>query len=408
MTAKPYRFHVTEARSFSHPFFPTITKHTFFVQALVLPAGMPTGANAREAVGMNRRVYKDVTESLRANESHPGSFDLMNLGITIIADDVKVVDKKTFDVFIKDEDGIVNGAHTARIIQNCIEDGTVNHDQYIEVRIITGIDKVDIPGLKSDIAKGQNTAIAVKEQSIFDTQGVFDSLKHLIKDQSWSKTVAWRESDVGDYDVRELVSVLEAINVIDFPNGSSSHPIQAYEKWSLPLQRYADDFKANVITPSRRKYAALEPLLLDALELYDRIRHDFRPVYNEHVSSGAGRMRIVEEAPKSKKLYDFPFSDQAASKYRLTKGAAFPILAGFRNFVEYDEKSNKARWVGGFENVRQMWMESAPELVRETAAATREIGRTPDIIGKSRNHWASIHRLVENRLLRLKLKEMQS
>lgn len=202
--------------------------------------------------------------------------------------------------------------------------------------------------------------------------------------------------------------MLEAINVIDFPNSGTAHPIHAYEKWSVPLQRYADDYKKNDTTPSRRKYAALEPLLVEALELYDRIRHDFREVYNEHIGSGAGRMRIVEEAPARRKAFDFPFSHQKPNKYRLTKGAAFPILAGFRNFVDYNLKTNTASWVGGFSNVREMWSEIAPELVRETAAATREIGRTPDLIGKSRNHWASIHRLVENRLLRLKLKEMQN
>ncbi|WIJ23431.1 hypothetical protein [Devosia sp. RR2S18] len=119
---------------------------------------------------------------------------------------------------------------------------------------------------------------------------------------------------------------------------------------------------------------------------YDRIRHDFREVYNEHIGSGAGRMRIVEEAPARKKAFDFRFSHQKPNKYRLTKGAAFPILAGFRNFVDYNPKTNTASWVGGFSNVREMWSEIAPELVRETAAATREIGRTPDLIGKSRNH----------------------
>ena len=108
MTVKPYEFSVSEARSFNHPIFEGVTKHTFLVQAKLLPGGLPTGANARDPVGMNRRVYRDVKESLRTNEALPGSFDLMNLGITVIADKVEMVDKKTFRVLIDDEDGMVS------------------------------------------------------------------------------------------------------------------------------------------------------------------------------------------------------------------------------------------------------------------------------------------------------------
>jgi len=407
-TAKQYRFEVVEARSFTHPAFPSINKHSFFVQASKFPIGLPAGANAREAVGMNRRVYKEVTESLRANEAWPGSFDLMNLGITILADDVKMVEKKVFDVSIRDEDGIVNGAHTVKIIEKCIQDGSVHPSQHVEVKIITGVEKTGIDDLKADIAKGQNTGIMVKEQSIYDTQGIFQPLRDIVSQTTWGDRIAWKESDVGEYDVRDLICVMEALNVVDFPNDSGNHPIQAYEKWSGPLKKYADDFRKHENHPSRRKYAALEPLLLDMLDLYDRIRHDFRDVYNENVGSGAGRMRIVEEAPLRLEVFDFPFSNQDPQKYRLTKGATYPIFAAFRNFIEYDAEKNQAKWIGGYNKVKGVWKDAAPELVRETSAATKEVGRTPDVIGKSRAHWANLHRSLENRLLRLKLAAIQS
>ena len=109
MTIKPYRFEVSEARSVKHPTFPNIVKHTFLVPARLFPRGVPTGSNLREAVGMNRQVYKDVKASLEGKEALPGTFDLLNLGITIIAEEVVVADKKLFDVFIDDEYGIANG-----------------------------------------------------------------------------------------------------------------------------------------------------------------------------------------------------------------------------------------------------------------------------------------------------------
>lgn len=403
MTIKRYRFEVAEARSYHHPVFKTITKHTYLIQAKNLPADLPTGANARDPVGLNRRVYKDVRESLKANEAILGSFDLMNLGITILAEKVIPVEKGVFDVLIQEAAGIVNGAHTANIITTCQAEGTIPDDQYVEVRIITGINDTGYKELNADIAKGQNTGIAVKDQSIYDIQNIFEGIRRAIAGAAWVEDVAWRESDPGQHDVRELIAILEAFNVIDFSNGSGMHPIQAYEKLSGPLGKYANDVKGNSEDPSRRKYGALEPLLLDALELYDRIRRDFRDVFNAHVSASAGRLRIVEEANNRLGTFAFPFSGQPNARYRLTKGAAFPILAAFRNCVEYDPVSNQARWIGGFRTVKQLWADAAPELVRETYSATRDISRMPDVLGKSRSHWNALHRAIENRVLRAQL-----
>jgi hypothetical protein len=54
--------------------------------------------------------------------------------------------------------------------------------------------------------------------------------------------VAWRESDQGHIDVRDLISTLEALNIFDFPNDSGQHPVTAYEKWSVPAKKFAADF----------------------------------------------------------------------------------------------------------------------------------------------------------------------
>jgi hypothetical protein len=402
---KPYLFEVAEARSFRHPVFAGIQKHNFLVQASKLPPDLPTGANARDPVGMNRRVYRDVQESLKGTEAVPGSFDLMNLGITIIADRVEMIDKMRglYQVFIRDEDGIVNGAHTARIIEETNRDGVVPDEQHVEVKIITGVDAAGRPSLKSDIAKGQNTGIAVKDESIFDKEGRFDSLKAIVDGRPWGSTVAWRESDKGAVHVRDLICVLEALNVVHFPNDENQHPIHAYEKPSKALDNYAADHKEHETNPDARAFAALEPLLLDALVLLDRIRHDFRPVWNKHISPAAGRLRIVEEAAANKE-FDFLFSGDGPEKYRLTKGGAFPIFAAFRNCVQYDPRTNTASWIGGFGSVLGLWEEAGPELVRETANAIKDVGHLPDQLGKARGHWSNLHRAMALRALRQQLK----
>src|SRR3989339_254424 len=186
MAIKSYRFEVSEARSVKHPTFPNITKHTFLVPAHLFPREVPTGSNLRDPVGMNRQVYKDVRASLEGKEALPGTFDLLNLGITIIAEDVTVIDKKTFDVLIDDEYGIANGGHTTQLIYECQDDDSIAEGQHVEVKIITGIDGPDSHSLRVDIARGQNTGISVQPQSIFELDGAFESLKEVIKNEKWA------------------------------------------------------------------------------------------------------------------------------------------------------------------------------------------------------------------------------
>ena len=69
--AKPYFFETTEARSFAHPIFPASISSTFSYKRRSFLRNLPTGANARDPVGMNRRVYRDVTESLKGSEAWP-------------------------------------------------------------------------------------------------------------------------------------------------------------------------------------------------------------------------------------------------------------------------------------------------------------------------------------------------
>jgi hypothetical protein len=145
----------------------------------------------------------------------------------------------------------------------------------------------------------------VQPRSIFELDGAFESLKEIVKDQDWAGDIGFKESDKKDIDVRELVSVLELMNVTDFPVRDSKHPIAAYEKWSTPLKKFGDDYEDNRTDPSKRKYAAFEPLLLEALVLYDHIRRDFLRVYNETVGGRAGNLRIVEKAPPSKVATNF-------------------------------------------------------------------------------------------------------
>jgi len=395
MARSTHRMRVVEARRIKHPVFPSIEKHFFTVRAKDVPPEMRWDANAREPVGTNRQVYRDVRESLLGLTSTPGTFDLMNKGITILATDVKRIDDSTYDIVLNDGEGIVDGAHTYRIIVESKDDPDLSDEQHVEIQVRTGVEDK----LITDIAKGLNTGIQVKAHSLANLAGAYDWMKAELESETYSDLIAWREGDDGEYDVRDLICVLEALNVFDFPNDKANHPISAYEKWSIPAAKFAKDYKENEGSIKKSTYYRLKPLLKGALKLFDTIRHDFRKIHNDNGGS-AGHLKILEEAPGNRE-FEFPFSGLCPERYRLTKGALYPIFAAFRNAV--DLKNGSAQWVGGFDGVIALWDDAGSELVNETFNATRDVGHLPDQLGKSRGHWANLHKTLELRLLRQQL-----
>lgn len=407
MAKTAHRIFAHEMRKITHPVFADVAKYWLTVPAANFPSGISTSVNARDPVGLNRRVYRDVKESLLGESSAElGSFDLMNKGITILADEVRLISKarNEFEIIIDDEEGgIVDGAHTARIIAEANVNGTIPSEQHVEVYIRTNI----VGSMITNIARGLNTSLQVAPKSIYNIDGVFDWLKQEISDESYSELISWKESDDGEYDVRDLISVLELFNVFDFDNDEPKQPISAYEKWSKVLDNFAKDAEEHRDgSLDDSKYYKLRLLLKDALVLMDHVRRDFLEIHNQ-AGGAAGKLNIVEQAPARKGVFDYPFSGLPGTPYRLTKGATYPILNAFRNFVEIDEDTGEAYWRGGFAKVLKAWKKLGPDLVAETYRATREIGRNPDTIGKNRQHWVSLHKTVRLAVLQDQLKALQ-
>lgn len=400
MSVTTHKLRVAEARRIKHPVFPSIEKHSFLVQANEVPSGIRTDANARDPEGLNRRVYREVHESLMGRDATPGSFDLMNKGIVCLAESVRRIDDQNYEITIKDGQGIVDGGHTYKIICDAQSDGAIPSEQYVEIQVRTGVED----RLITDISRGLNTGMQVKEHSISNLAGKFDWIKEDLRAEPYYGRIAWAESDKGDYDVRDIICVLEAMNIFDFPNDSGSHPIAAYEKWSVPTKKFADDFDAAGGDLSKSKYYRMKPILKDALKLYDQIRRDFRDVYNASDLGLAGALDIVEEAKGRTKAFDFPFAGLEPAQYRLTKGALYPIFAAFRNALQLDQ-DGFVSWAGGFTGAQRLWQNVAPELAKQTKQATKDYGHKPDVLGKNRGHWTNMHQTVELHILRERMKQ---
>lgn len=390
---------VADARRIPHPSINHVEKHYFLIRVVDIPDNIPTGANPRDAEGrdLNRRVYKQVRDSLLNRTSYPGTFDLMNKGITCIAKSVKKLSDHEYELTIEEDQGIADGGHTYRLAVANRGDPDLSVEQHVEMRVLTGLADVVVP----DVAKGLNTGMQVKEFAIENLRGNYDWLKKLIEDEPYADLFAWKENEDKDYDVADLLCLLECMNVHDYPNQSGRHPHSAYEKSSAVLISYAQDAETAVENEEGvkipAKYGSLGPILKDTLALYDRIRFDFQETYNKMTKGAAGKLKIMDKAAKGKKL-TFPFAGLPSSDFRLNNGAAFPILASFRNCVRINPKTKKAEWVGGFGFVLNLWQQTREELVHLTHMAIDTAGRSPNQIGKERPHWNLLHLTMDRRL----------
>jgi hypothetical protein len=387
------------ARRLPDPVFttdPAIYHHIFWVPAGTLVDGLSYGPNARNP-NTRKQVYKKVDESLMNVDCLANSFHLKNLGIAINAHSVVRIADDHFEINLPDAEyhGVLNGGHTLDLIVKRIQDGSIPPSQYVKVEVRTGVPNAWLP----EIAGGLNTALQVEDMSLDDLAGYFDWIKDTLEGESYFSKIAWSENDQGEYDARDLVSLLTCFDIGRYPNDGSNHPIEAYEKKSKALDQFRKDFENN----NGAGYLRLRPIMKDILVLHDTIQSEFALVHNK-TGGKAGALNIMDTKNDNSRTpnFNFIFIDKQA-KRRLQTGALYPLLAAFRWMVESDEDGNY-RWRGGFEAVQLRWKEAATELVRKTFERSNELGGNSNAIGKSRTHWDTLHQTVAFRDLMSKAK----
>jgi hypothetical protein len=104
--------------------------------------------------------------------------------------------------------------------------------------------------------------------------------------------------------------------------------------------------------------------------------------------------------------YKFTFLG-TTGKNALYRGALIPMLGAFRCVVEEDPDTGYYRWKIPFSEVKAMWNELGGVLMEKTQASSEELGRKPDAIGKSQNHWGVLYSTVTAHFLRNEMEKIQ-
>jgi hypothetical protein len=300
----------------------------------------------------------------------------------------------------------------------------VSNRQYVTFTVISGIPNRDRDTLIPWIARGRNTVLQVKDQSIDNLMGLFEPFKEALANKDYSHLIGWEESAKTPYDVMDVIAIMTALNPVAFPNDAGpgeevTHPVIAYEKQSACLKLFEDP---NL----RSSYLAMVPLLPEALHLYDVIRSTAVEVYNTDRRKG-GHLRIIEkklgtDGKAVPNAWSFPFIENndgtygRRGTYRLSAGATFATLAAFRVFVRPNGARSTMRWDGGFRAVLEAWESLGEEMMVSCAETSQSLGgpNNMNAVGKHRPLWRGLHKSakgyaaeIENKRLRAQLEKAQ-
>ena len=408
-----------------------VVRHLMDVPIRELRNGLSklSGPNPRPVPNTNKKVARQIEASLLNNEVPiEDVFHLAHLGITIVGN-VEKIDDETFEVTFEVDsgddseepsDGVVNGLHSLAVFEKVLRQSEISNRQYVTITVISGIPHRDRDALIPWIARGRNTVLQVKDQSIDNLMGLFKPFKAALEGLPYASLIGWEESAKTPYDVLDVLAILTALNPAAFPNEAApgeeiTHPVMAYEKQSACLKLFEEE-------RYRDSYKAMIPLLPDALHLYDLIRSTAVDAYNTERRKG-GHLRIVEKkVGRDQKAipnaWTFPFLKRpdgtygTTGTYRLSAGATFATLAAFRVFVRENASKSAMKWDGGFKTVLQAWDDLGEELMVSCAETSQSLGgpNNMNAVGKHRPLWRGLHKTargyaaeMENRRLREQL-----
>jgi AIPR protein len=396
-----------------------IVRHTFDVKAGNIAADVLLtldGPNPRTP-NVRKKAAKQLKDSLiGADPSTVGAFHLAHAGVRGVVKSLKRVDDSTYKAVFevetgtKSEDhGIANGLHTIAVIRDALKGGEIPSEQYVTFTLIENIPRELVPY----VGEGLNTNIQVAEESIINLGGAFEPFKVAIKGASYFRNIGWHENEPGEYDARDVFAILNALNVVLYPNDEKDrHPIESYEKQSRCIAAFHDEVKDKENSGKDGSFEAMIPILKDALFLYDTIRSDAYDRYKHAVPGGKpGRLAIMEarygnDGNAKPEVWTFPFISDGKSTpergtYRLAKGVTFAMLAALRNFVQYDAKRNRMSWIGGFKAVREAWTENGGEMMMAANDVSQAVNYNPNAVGKNRPLWRQLHQMVASYQLQI-------
>ncbi len=340
--------------------------------------------NARESTAKGR-----VPNAIRSTlTDKPEWFAEYNRGLTLVASGIEW-DNKTNRLTLGFDDrnyhGVLDGGHTLRAIlddrsQSERDTGT----SYCNIEIFTGLDEDEI----SSVVEARNTSKQVASKSLLNLEGSFDRLKLALG--SKANLISWKENEEGEFDVREVISILTALDVGSYTN--NIHPITAYSGKEACLKRFASD-------DHRGAYEKLYDIAGDALEMWDWIQYYLPGHYNERgpePGTGGKFGRLTGVKVTSRRPKHLPFIGKETD-YDTPTGYIYPILSAFRAMLVED--AGRWKWGNDVDPIRLIKDGIAADIFISSVRESINNHRNPNRTGKDAQAWTSAFQAARIRYL---------
>lgn len=353
-----------------------------WARAKDLPRDLPLDPNARYP-DITRKTPKAIAATLRHD---PGEFVRRNGGLTMVAQDVVVVnDVARLRLNVVDEteereegrrgDGILNGGHTYAVIRKVLEEerdgeSTDPGNAVVRIEIQTGVPEENLP----EISRARNRAEPVQEYSLRNLGNAWGGIKRVLP-PGVRKRVKFQEGDSeaapdAEYDVGDIVKLMALFNIKLYPVGEKE-PLAAYTSEKRLVQGWnADDF------------GWMLPRLPDIIMLHDGVVMAFPEVVRGMVGKQAKPGKI-DGWVNVKKQGGWRLIGGELSDYVIPAPFTFPVLAALRVFLREDGS-------GWTVPVSQMLIHPGivPQLCAETYNEYKRSGRSSAaFFGRNRQVW---------------------
>lgn len=302
-------------------------EYTFYVNGQEYKE-LPLDANVREPDVNKSKPYKAMLDTL---SEKPQDFFENNLGISVIATDVKLFNSKNkVELTFASGTGILNGGHSQKAVLDSKADPDISN---AIVKIIVRKKNYTLERI-ADIASCQNSSTAVKEYSLAEKKGLFTVMKKSI-DPNKEKHINWWEGrpvpNGKGMEPQDLIALINVFNIELYrsryntngknqPTGSASGKTGVFHKWEN----------------NTSSYEKIYPLINDILDLSEYIKMHFAD------KTGISKLSIIQES-KNKRNVSLIFSGNIPN-FILPQQFLYPIIAAFRANVYYDDANKKIGW----------------------------------------------------------------
>lgn len=303
------------------------TEYTFYVNGQEYKR-LPLDANVREPNTSKSKPYKDMCKTLQDN---PEKFFENNLGISVVASEVKKINENKYRLVFKSGTGILNGGHTQQAVLDSQQFAYISR---ATIKITVRSKNYELSRI-AEIAAAQNSSTAVKEYSLAEKKGLFIPIKACLNAHN-EKHIIWFEGrDVPNgigMPSDDLIALLNVFNIELYrslynmksnsqPTASSSSKGKVFKKWE----------------EEPKTFTIIYPLVNDILELGDYIRRHF---YEGGTNMTSLKVIADLNASKKKKLI---FSGEEC-EYELPSQFFYPLIAAFRTNVYYNPQAGQVGW----------------------------------------------------------------